>query len=79
MWLDGMGNGIFLVYMEIAKKKTKQKMYFLNLEVTPGGWFLKSINFCHIILFRAFHNWLEKIMLENFKEKMRKTQSRELE
>lgn len=37
MWLDGIGNGIFLVYMEIAKTTMKQKIYFLNLEVTPGG------------------------------------------
>lgn len=37
VWLDGLGNGIFLVYMEIAKKKTKQEIYFLNLAVTPGG------------------------------------------
>lgn len=29
MWLDGMGNGIFLVYMEIAKKKMKQNCIFL--------------------------------------------------
>lgn len=25
MWLDGMEDGIFLVYMKIAKKKTKKK------------------------------------------------------
>lgn len=64
-----MGIGIFWVYMEITNKNMKQNMYFLNLEATPGGWFLKSINFSHMILFCAFHNWLEKIMPENIKEK----------
>lgn len=54
MWLDGMEDGIFLVYMEIAKKKTKKEINFLNLAVTAGGWFLKCINLCHIILFLLF-------------------------
>lgn len=28
MWLDDMGNGIFLVYIEIAKKKDETKNVF---------------------------------------------------
>jgi len=32
-----MENGVFLVYIEIAKKKTKKEIYFLNLAVTAGG------------------------------------------